>query len=59
MTTRVDHLYVDVLKNIQEDRLLQKQKESKVDEIGILWSKERLYVLEEGDIRSSILTEFQ
>ena len=59
MTSRVDRFYVDVHKNIQEDRLLQKQKESKVDETGLLWSKERLYVLEEGDIRSSILTEFQ
>ena len=38
--------------------MFQQQKEYKVDEMGLLWSKERLYVPEGGDIRSSIPTEF-
>ena len=58
MANRVDPLYVEILKKVQEDRLFQLQKEYKADEIGLLWSKERLYVLEEGDIRSNILMEF-
>ena len=55
---RVDPFYVEILKKVQEDRLFQKQKEYKVDESRLLWSKDRLYVLEGGDIRSSILMEF-
>ena len=58
MTSRVDRFYVEVLKNIQEDRLFEQHKEYKVDEIGLLWFKEIQYVQEEGDIRTSILTEF-
>ena len=58
MTNRVDSFYVEILKKFQEDRLFQQQKEYKVDESGLLWSKERLYVLEGGDVWSSILTEF-
>ena len=57
-TNRVDPFYVEILKKVQEDMLFQQQKEDKVDEMGLLWSKERLYVLEGEDIRSSILTEF-
>ena len=49
---------VEILKKVQEDRLFQQQKEYKVDEKGLLWSKERLYVLEGGDIWSRILIEF-
>ena len=56
MSNRVDPFYVEILKKFQEDRLFQQQKEYKVDETGLLWSKERLYILEGGDIRSSILT---
>ena len=56
-TSGVDRFFVEILKMIQEDRLFQQQKEYKVDDTGLLWSKERLYVLEEGDIRSSILME--
>ena len=33
MTSRVDHFYVEVLKNIQEDMLFQQHKEYKVDKI--------------------------
>ena len=55
-TGRVDHFYVGVLKNIQEDRLFQQQNKYKVDESRLLWSKERLYVPDGGDIRSNILT---
>ena len=36
MTNKVDPCYVEILKKVQED---------KVDETGLLWSKERLYVL--------------
>ena len=57
-TNRVHCFYVVILKNIQEDRLFQQQKEYKVDKTGLLWSKERLYVPEGGDIRSNILMEF-
>ena len=55
---RVDPFYVEILKKVQEDRLFQQQKEYRVDEIGLLWSKERLYVPEGGDIRSGILMKF-
>ena len=48
MTNIVYHFYVEMLKKFQEDRLFQQQKEYKVDETGLLWSKEILYVLEEG-----------
>ena len=54
----VDPFYVEILKKVQEDRLFQQQKEYKVDETRLLWSKERLYDPEGGDIRSNILTEF-
>ena len=53
-----DCFYVEVLKKIQEDRLFQQQKEYKVDESGLLWSKERLYVPDGGGIKSNILIEF-
>ena len=49
---------VEILKKVQEDRLFQQQNEYKVDEIGLLWSKERSYVSEGGDIWLSILTKF-
>ena len=52
---KVDPLYVEILKKFQEDRLFQQQKEYKVDESGLLWSKDRLYVPDGGDIRSNIL----
>ena len=58
MENKVDRFYVEILKKVQEDRLLQQQKEYKVEETGLLWSKERLYVPEGGDIRSNILTKF-
>ena len=58
MKKRVDHFYVEILKKFQEDRLFQQQKEYKVYETRLLWSKERLYVQEGGDIISSILTKF-
>ena len=38
--------------------MFQQQKEYKVDDSGLLWFKDRLYVLDAGDIRPSILTEF-
>ena len=47
---RVDPFYLDFLKKFQEDRLFQQQKEYKVDESGLLWSKERLYIAEGGEI---------
>ena len=53
-----DHFYVEIINKVQEDRLFQQQKEYKVDKTILLWSKERLYVLKGGDIRSSILMEF-
>ena len=40
------------------DKLFEQQKEYNVDEMGLLWSKERLYIPEGGDIRSNILMEF-
>ena len=52
----VDPFYVEILKKVQEDLLFQQQKEYKVDESGLLWSKDRLYVLYGGDIQYSILT---
>ena len=58
MTNKVDPFYVEILKKVQEDRLFQQQKEYKVDKIRLLWSKERLYILEGGDIWSNILIEF-
>ena len=58
MKNKVDHFCVEIFKKIQEDRLFQQQKEYKVDETGLLWSKEILYVPEGGDIMSNILTEF-
>ena len=54
----VDPFYVEILKKFQEDRLFQQQKEYKVDGSGLLCSKDRLYVPDRGDIRSSILMEF-
>ena len=54
----VDPFYVEILKKFQEDRLFQQQKEYKVDETGLLVSKERLYIPYRGEIRSSILTKF-
>ena len=56
--SRVCHFYVEILKKVQEDGLFQQQKEYKVDETGLLCSKEILYAPEGGDIRSNILTEF-
>ena len=41
----VDCFSIEILKKIQEDRLFQQQKEYKVAETRLLWSKERLYVL--------------
>ena len=58
MTNRVDPFYVEILKKFQEDKLFQQQKEYKVDESRLLWSKERLYVPDGGEIQSSILTKF-
>ena len=55
---RIDPFYVEILKKVQEDRLFQQQKEYRVEETGLLWSKQRLCVLEGGEIRSSILMEF-
>ena len=57
-TNRVDPFNVEILKKFQEDRLFQQQKEYKVDKSRLLWSKDILYVLEGGDIRSSILMDF-
>ena len=58
-TNRVDPFYVEILNKFQEDKLIQQQKEYKVDESGLLWSKERLYILEGGDLRPSILMKFR
>ena len=55
---KFDPFYVEILKKVQEDRLLQQQKEYKVDKSRLLWCMRRLYVLEAGDIRSNILTKF-
>ena len=54
----VDPFYVEILKKIQEENLFQQQKAYKVDEIGVLLSKERLYIPKGGDVRSIILTKF-
>ena len=35
-TNKVDLFYVEILKNVQEDRLFQQQKKYKVDESGLL-----------------------
>ena len=58
MTNKFDPFYVEILKKFQEYRLFQQQKEYKVDKIEQLWSKERLYVPEGGDIRFGILPKF-
>ena len=58
MANRFDPFYVEILMKVQEDRLFQQQKEYKVDEYGLLWSKDHLYVPEGGDLRSNILIEF-
>ena len=55
-TNKVDPFYVEILKKVHEDRLFQQQKEFNVDDSGVLWSKDRLYVPYRGDIWSSILT---
>ena len=39
MTNEVDQFYVEILKKVQEDRLFQQQKEYKVDDNELLWSK--------------------
>ena len=39
MANKVDPFYVEILKKVQEDRLFQEQKEYKVGETGMLWSK--------------------
>ena len=58
ISNKVDPFYVEILKKVQEDRLFEQQKEYKVDDSKLLWSKDRLYVLDGGDIRSNILIEF-
>ena len=58
MTNSVDHFYVEILNKVQEDKLFQQQKEYKVDEMRLLWSKERLYVSKGRDSRSSFPMEF-
>ena len=50
MTNIVDPFYVEILNKVQEDRLFQQQKDYKVDEMGLLWSKERLYITKGGNI---------
>ena len=57
-TNRFDPLYVQIFNKVQEDKFFQQQKEYKLDELGQLWSKEILYVLDGGEIWSNILTEF-
>ena len=49
-TNKVDPFYVEILKKVQEDWLFQQQKEYKVDDSELLWSKGRLYVPDRGDI---------
>ena len=44
MTNKFDPFYVEILKKVKEERVFQQQKEYKVDESGLLWSKDRLYV---------------
>ena len=58
MTNRFYPFYLEILKKVQEDTFFQKQKEYKVDESGMLWSKDRMYIPEGGDTWSNILTEF-
>ena len=58
MANKVDSFYVEILKKVQEDRLFQQQKEYKVYDSELLWSKDRLYVPDGGDIQSIILIEF-
>ena len=58
MTNKFDPFYVEILKKFQEDRLFQQQKEYKVDDSELLWSKDRLYVPDGGDKQSNIITEF-
>ena len=41
MANRVDPFYVEILKKVQEDMLFQQQKEYKVEETCLIWSKER------------------
>ena len=55
---RVDPFYVEILKKVQEDMFFQQQKEYKVDESRLLWSKDRLYVPKGGDLWSNILINF-
>ena len=50
IANKVDSFYVEILKKFQEDPLFQQQKEYKVDDSGLLWSKDRLYVPDGGDI---------
>ena len=57
-TNKVDLFYVEILKKVQEDQLFQQQKEYKVDDSRLLWSKDRLYISYGGDIQSNILTQF-
>ena len=54
-TNKVDLFYVEILKEVQEDRFFQQQKEYKLDDSGLLWSKDRMYVRDGGDIQSRIL----
>ena len=57
-TNKVDPFYVEILKKVQDGQLFQQQKEYKVDDFILLWSKDRLYVPDGGEIRSTILTKF-
>ena len=50
MSNWIDPFFVEILKKVQKDRFFQQQKEYKVDEYGLLWSKDRLYIWEGGDI---------
>ena len=56
-SNNIDPFYVEILKKFQEDKLFQQQKEYKVDESRLLWSKDHMYVLEGGDLWSNILME--
>ena len=50
MVNKVDPFYVEILKKVQEDWLFQQEKKYKVDDFGLLWFKDRLYVSDGGEI---------
>ena len=51
VANEVNPFYVEILKKFHEDRLLQQQKEYKVDESRMIWSKDRCMLQNKGTFK--------